>query len=200
MKRTEKSYFTYLILATALVLINCSAAYTQSPYYSLKFSVGDSGTINHNDDYVIDVTSCQFDYDPVIPSGDYWFGRDTSRLDWQNLPDSVLKTISCVNYVKNGSVYENSNQAMVWENIYAIRIVRNSSDTMLIVFPVKIKSFVTFMDLGNIPFKTGIFDLTNDIVYSYNQGLKLEIPVGYNWLPGDRDKGLLNYINQTTRK
>lgn len=199
MKRTNRT-FGLLLAAVCLLFSNFGILYSQSPYYSLKFSVGDSGTINHNDEYVIDVTSCQFDYDPVVPSGDYWFGRDTSRLDWKNLPDSVLKTISCVNFVKNGSVYENSNQAMVWEIIYAIKIVRNSSDTMMIVFPVKIKSFVTFMDLGNVPFKAGIFDLTDDIVYSYNQGLKLEIPVGYNWLPGERDKGLLKSINLTKQK
>lgn len=199
MKRTNRT-FGLLLAAVCLLFSNFGILYSQSPYYSLKFSVGDSGTINHNDEYVIDVTSCQFDYDPVVPSGDYWFGRDTSRLDWKNLPDSVLKTISCVNFVKNGSVYENSNQAMVWEIIYAIKIVRNSSDTMMIVFPVKIKSFVTFMDLGNVTFKAGIFDLTDDIVYSYNQGLKLEIPVGYNWLPGERDKGLLKSINLTKQK
>ncbi|MBL8016744.1 MAG: hypothetical protein JNK43_05695 [Ignavibacteria bacterium] len=199
MKRTNRT-FGLLLAAVCLLFSNFGILYSQSPYYTLKFSVGDSGTINHNDEYVIDVTSCQFDYDPVVPSGDYWFGRDTSRLDWKNLPDSVLKTISCVNFVKNGSVYENSNQAMVWEIIYAIKIVRNSSDTMMIVFPVKIKSFVTFMDLGNVTFKAGIFDLTDDIVYSYNQGLKLEIPVGYNWLPGERDKGLLKSINLTKQK
>lgn len=197
MKRTKKALSIYLILATALVLINCSAAYTQSPYYSLRFSVGDAGNINHNDEYVIDVTTCRFNYDPVVPSGDYWFGRDTSQLDWQNLPDSVLKTISCVNSVINGSAYEHSNQAMVWENIYAIKIVRNSSDTMLIVFPVKIKSFVTFISLGDIPFKRGFFDLTNDIIYSYNQWLRLDIPENYSWLPGEKDKGILNFINLT---
>ncbi len=197
MKRTERVFRFNVVFAIAFALTNCGIIYSQSPYYSIKFSVDDSGTINHNDEYVIDVTTCSFSYDPVIPSGDYWFGKDTSRLNWQDLPDSVLKTMSCRNALVKSAVYESSNQAMVWENIYAIRIVRNSSDTMLIVFPVKIKSFVTFINLGNIPFKAGSYDLTDVIVYSFNQWLKLEIPESYNWLPGDRDKGMLNFINQT---
>lgn len=195
MKRAERVFRLNLIFTIAFVLANCGILYSQSPYYSIKFSVEDSGTINHNDEYVIDVTTCSFSYEPVVPSGDYWFGKDTSLLDWGNLPDSVLKTMSCKNSIVNGLAYESSNQAMVWENIYAIRIVRNLSDTMLIVFPVKIKSFVTFIDLGSIPFKSGIFDLTNDINYTFSQWLKLEIPTGYSWLPGEKDKGILRSIN-----
>lgn len=197
MKRAERVFRLNIFFAIAFALTNCGIIYSQSPFYSIKFSVEDSGTINHNDEYVIDVTTCSFSYDPVITSGDYWFGKDTSLLNWQNLPDSVLKTMSCKNSIVNGSAYESSNQAMVWENIYAIRIVRNLSDTMLIVFPVKIKSFVTFIDLGSIPFKSGIFDLTNDINYTFSQWLRLELPEGYNWLPGGKDKGILNSINLT---
>ncbi len=195
MKRAERVFRLNIFFAIAFALTNSGIIYSQSPFYSIKFSVEDSGTINHNDEYVIDVTTCSFSYDPVITSGDYWFGKDTSQLDWQNLPDSVLKTMSCKNSIVQSTVYESSNQAMVWENIYAIRIVRNSSDTMLIVFPVKIKSFVTFIDLGSIPFKSGIFDLTNDINYTFSQWLKLAIPAGYSWLPGEKDKGILRSIN-----
>ncbi len=189
MKKTDRT-FGLLLAAICLLFSYCGILYSQSPYYTLKFSVRDTGAVDESSSYTTSVTTCRFNYEPVIPSGDYWFGRDTSQLDWQNLPDSLLKTMTCINSEINGPSYESSNQSMVWENIYAIKIVRNSSETMMIVFPVKIKSFVTFMDLGNIPFKTGIFDLTDDIVYSYSEGLRLKVPEGYNWLPGEKDKGL----------
>ena len=79
---------------------------------------------------------------------------------------------------------------MVWENIYAIRITRNFSDTMLIVFPVRIKSFVTHINLGIIPFKTGLYDLTDIITYTFKDWLYLEIPANYKWLPGNNTKGI----------
>lgn len=200
MIKTKSNSSIYLAVVAVILFFNCGMLYTQSPYYTIKFSVGETDKIESSEEYKIELTTCRFDYDPVIPSGDYWFGKDTSVLNWQNLPDSMLKVMSCKNSTVSGSSYNNSNQAMVWENIYAIRIVRNISDTMLIAFPVKVKSFVTFIDLGTIPFKSGFYDLTEVISYTYKEWLYLEIPQNYKWLPEDRSKSILNFINTNKQK
>ena len=189
-----KTIVPLTVIAVFALIFNCFTLYSQSPYFTLSFSVEDEPALNNNADYKIELTTCRFDYDPVIPSGDYWFGKDSSQLNWENLPDSMIKKLSCNTVITDGSHYENSNQSMVWENIYAIKIVRNLSDTMLIVFPVKIKSFVTFIRLGSIPFKTGLYDLTDIISYTFKEWLYLEIPQNYQWLPGNKYNGISKLI------
>ena len=193
MKRVNITISIAVIFVIALIL-NCYTLYSQSPYFTMSFSVEDESTLNVKADYKIEMTTCRFDYDPVIPSGDYWFGKDTSLLNWDNLPDSMIKKLSCNTTETKRAQYENSNQAMVWENIYAIKIIRNLSDTMLIVFPVKLKSFVTYIKLGSIPFKTGLYDLTDIITYTFKEWLYLEIPENYKWLPGSNAKGISKLI------
>lgn len=193
MIKAEKVIYIAVIIGLVLI-VKGEDLYSQSPYYTLSFSIDDESTLNIKADYKIEVTTCRFDYEPIVPSGDYWFGKDTSQLIWENLPDSMIKKLSCNTTETNGAFYENSNQAMVWENIYAIRIVRNLSDTMLIVFPVKIKSFVTYIKLGGIPFKTGLYDLTNIITYTFKEWLYLEIPQNYKWLSGNNTKGISKLI------
>ncbi len=193
MKKAERLiYFTVILLHAFLVKSDC--LYSQSPYFTMSFSIADENSLFNAPDYKIEVITCKFDYAPVVPSGDYWFGKDTSLLNWDNLPDSLIKKLECSTSEIQGSSYENSNQAMVWENIYAIKIVRNLSDTMLTVFPVKIKSFVTYIKLGSIPFKTGLYDLTDIITYTFNEWLYLEIPNNYKWLPGNNTKGISKLI------
>lgn len=181
----------FILFFTTPVLL-----FTQSPYYTISFSIADESSLNITAEYKIDVTTCKFEYTPEVPSGDYWFGKDTSLLDWENLPDSMIMKLSCNTADKTGLKYAYSSQSMVWENIFAIKIVRNNTDTMLIVFPVKIKSFVTYIDLGSIPFITGIFDLTDIISYSFNQWLHIGIPANYKWLLRKGNKGILKIINK----
>lgn len=192
-KRNNVLYFS--IFAVGL-FIHSGMLYSQSPYYSIMFSIRELDRNENINFYKIERTTCQFEYDPLIPSGDYWFGKDTSLLDWANLPDSMISKLSCNSSDLTGLKYEYSSQAMVWENIFAIKIVRNITDTMIIVFPVKIKSFVTYIDLGSILFKTGIYDLTDIITYSFNQWLHIEIPANYKWLPETGNKGILKIINK----
>jgi hypothetical protein len=199
MKKAERLIYLWVI-ASLVLIINSNFLYSQSPYYTINFSVSDEGTINNNADYKIEITTCRFNYDPVIPSGDYWFGKDTSLLNWDNLPDSMIQKLTCSTAETKGSNYEYSNQAMVWENIYAVKIIRNLSDTMFIVFPVKIKSFVTFIKLGVIPFKRGLYDLTETITYTFKEWLYLELPENYKWLPGEKNKGIMNSINLNKQK
>lgn len=193
MKKANKTIPLTVISVLTLVL-NCNILYAQSPYFTMSFSIADENSLYNSPDYKIEVITCKFEYDPVIPSGDYWFGKDTSLLNWDNLPDSLIKKLKCSTAEIQGSSYENSNQAMVWENIYAIKIFRNSTDTMLIVFPVKIKSFVTYIKLGSIPFKTGLYDLTDIITYTFNEWLYLEISNNYKWLQGNNTKGISKLI------
>lgn len=73
MKRVNITISITVILSIALIL-NCYTLYSQSPYFTMSFSVEDESTLNVKADYKIE--TCRFDYDPVIPSGDYWFGKD----------------------------------------------------------------------------------------------------------------------------
>lgn len=193
MKKAEILIYFIVILLLALI-VKSDYLYSQSPYFTMSFSIADENSLNTATEYSIVLTTCRFDYDPVIPSGDYWFGKDTSLLNWENLPDSMINKLSCTSSETAGAQFENSNQAMVWENIYAIKIVRNSADTMLIVFPVKIKSFVTYIKLGSIPFKTGLHNLTDVITYTFKEWLYLEIPPDNKWLPGNNTKGISKLI------
>lgn len=193
MKKTKGS-IPLKVISVLMLFLCISTLFSQSPYFTMSFSISDENSLNTAAEYSIVLTTCRFDYDPVIPSGDYWFGKDTSVLNWENLPDSMIKKLVCSTAETKGSAYENSNQAMIWENIYAIKIVRNSADTMLIVFPVKIKSFVTYIKLGSIPFKTGLHDLTDVVTYTFKEWLYLEIPPDYKWLPGNNTKGISKLI------
>lgn len=167
-----------------LLFLTVSCVYSQSPYYSISLSMAD----NENS-YKITLQTRSFDYDPVVSSGDYWFGKDTSKLNWDNLPDSMYGLIkeTKVN-VQNGNQYKESNQAMIWERIYKFTIVQNNTDTMTIVFPILIKSFVTFIKLENIPFTKGYFELTHDIYYSSDDHLHATLPQTYLWKPTGYDE------------
>jgi len=181
--KTKHQYMIKLYLfITLFMLTYLPASYSQSPYYTLKFSVTESpwGEMNLPA-FDITVETCSFEYKPDVLSGDYWFGKDTSQLNWNNLPDSMYNVLSCIESKKLGDSYDNSNQDMVWENIYKIRIVKNNRDTMTVVYPVLIKSFVTFMDLGKIPFTKGYFELTRDMVYSSDKYLSITLPENYVW-------------------
>lgn len=171
-------YFLSLLVVTSCI-------YAQSPFYSIKFSVVDDEAASHT--YTISRQVCEFDYTPVINSGDYWFGKDTSMLNWNSLPDTMYKLLKCGDEsLGNGMIYENSNQAMVWENIYKFKIIRTgkntgTSDTMTIVFPVLLKSFVTFIKLGTIRFAPGYYEPIYDFKYSYDEYLNIKLPEGYTW-------------------
>lgn len=160
-----------------------SSGYSQSPYFSIKFSVTESPPEKMNlASFEITAENCNFEYEPFVPSGDYWFGRDTSVLDWDNLPESMYSIMSCLQSVSKKDSYESSNQGMIWEHIYKYKIVKNSIDTMIVVFPVLVKSFRTSIDLGAIPFTPGYFEITRDLVYDFNDNvLSVTLPVNYIW-------------------
>lgn len=165
-----------------LFFLLTAAVYSQSPYYSINLSMADNTNA-----YKITLQTCSFNYDPLVGSGDYWFGKDTSKLDWDNLPDSMYGKINCAGDVQNGNAYKDGNQAMVWERIYKFTIVQNNTDTMTIVFPILIKSFVTHIELNGIPFAKGYFELTNEMYYYFDDHLHVTLPETYLWKSGNVD-------------
>ncbi len=167
-----------------IILLSLNIVYAQSPYFSIKFSVIDKDSTQNS--YQIISRECNFNYKPVIRSGDYWFGKDTSALNWDNLPDSMYRLLECSREgITPGMHYENSNQDMVWERIYSFTVIKNKTDSMRIVFPVLIKSFVTFINLGKIYFLPGTyFELINEFDYKSEKGsdyLYLSIPENFVW-------------------
>ncbi|MBZ0201996.1 MAG: hypothetical protein K8I03_03160 [Ignavibacteria bacterium] len=178
-----------------LFLFN-SALLSQSPFYSIKFNVNPSPFAPENASYSVSWQSCEFDYDPVIPSGNYWFGNDTSALSWSNLPDSFYGKVTCSNPDTGYSqAFEVSNQAMMWEKFLKFTITKTypengSSSTMIIVFPVLIRAFVTYIDLGQFFFNEGYFELTDDIVYKIDdkKHVHLSLPKNYSWKKIDIEK------------
>lgn len=154
--------------------------FSQSPYYSIQFSVKD---IDGSKITSITQKICHFEYTPVIPSGDYWFGKDTSQLNWGNLPDSMYSKLKCGSEsMVNSAEFKDANQGMVWENIYKFTVINSNGDTMIIVFPVIMKSFVTTIKLNDISFRKGYYELINGILYRYDtNNLYMELPDNYKW-------------------
>ncbi len=175
-----------------LILLNIltGSLFSQTPYYSLKLNITDTETKDYI--YLIKEHVCKFDYKPVIRSGDYWFGKDTSTLNWKSLPDSMYNSLSCKKVTEvEGKNFKNGNQQMIWEHIFSLTITRQIADskidelvkydTMIIVFPVLLKSFVTYIDLGAIEFNKGYYELIDEFVYDPNDWLKITLPKDHKW-------------------
>lgn len=172
-----------ILFSFVLMIASTGSNFAQSPYFSIKFTVTESPPEKMNlASYEITAETCNFEYKPFVPSGDYWFGRDTSVLNWDNLPDSMYSIMSCMQNVTKKDSYEQSNQGMIWEHIYKYKIVKNNTDTMIVVFPVLVKSFRTSIDLDVIPFTTGYFEISKDLVYNFNDhDLSVTLPESYTW-------------------
>ncbi len=163
---------------------------SQTPYYSIKFNLTDSSKESYL--YSIKEHVCEFDYKPVVRSGNYWFGKDTSTLNWNSLPDTIYNTLSCKKVAEvEGKNFKHGNQQMIWENIFSLTITRQKADrktdelvkydTMIIVFPVLIKSFVTYFDLGTIAFNKGYYEIIDEFIYDTNDWLKITLPPDLKW-------------------
>jgi hypothetical protein len=175
------------ILSLIIFIISFSpAAFSQSPYYSMKVSIKQEPGDNYTYRYFH--TICQ----PKEWStrGDT-FDHDTSRLSWDNLSIEYLSGLECKDLEsESDSIYFYGNQMMVYENIMKVTVVRSgagAADTMRMIFPVKIKSFVTYINITNIPFYNKTYDLTNDMEYSI-KGMYLSIKpaADYEWIPGGK--------------
>ena len=178
---------TLIIFLFSLINYNL---YAQSPYSSVKFELSDTSQKNYI--YTVNEYICSFNYEPVVPSGDYWFGKDTSTLNWKSLPDSLVNSISVKKISSaKGKTFEYGNQQMIWEHIITLTITRQNIDlkndepaiydTMVVVMLVLLKSFVTYIDLGTIPFNKGYYELLEGFVYDWSDWLKISLPAVINW-------------------
>jgi hypothetical protein len=182
MKKTIH-FFPGLLLLFILPYITSS----QTPYCSIKFTILDAPeNENPAGTFAITEKMCEFNYKPVVPSGDYWFGRDTSVLNWNNLSDTMYALLKCKEKTQNSPVIDYSVQHMSWEKIFQYKIVRKNFsgtlDTMTIIFPILVKGFVTYFDIGNILYKPGYYELIKDIEYTAStSGVTLSFPGNYIW-------------------
>lgn len=152
-------------------------SFAQSPSLSVRLKMANPRSVN----YKIEMKICK----PVHASAvnDY-FKNETSTLNFKILR---ADEIDCGNYMlsyentKNGNSYYYSNQVFAWEKVLIWRITNEPASTaksMYIILPVKMKSFVTSIQLSEIKFQAGKFiwiDETGIIDENKHQLLKLSL-------------------------
>ena len=114
-----------------------------------------------------------------------------SKIDWNNLPDEISKSIICEDVdkvIKKGYItdYYFSKLGFVYENIFKINIYRDKCgkyDTMVVSFPVIISSFFTDIDFGKLYFYPGDYNLTDKIDYEMKDNSFLTLKPKENVLP-----------------
>ena len=155
----------------------------QTPSFSLKFKLEE--LMYHGIDsvstYTISLGLCEFRNVKI----DY--SHDTSDIDWNNLPDTLhfrnVGTLTGKSYILDFNI---RNHDYAFENIYKINIYREKGgeyDTMIIWFPVKMRSFVTFIDFGKIYFVPGYYNLAGKLIYFIDKNNYLQITLQENTLP-----------------
>jgi hypothetical protein len=163
------------ILSLLFILICFSSlSFSQTPSFSVEFRLEE--IMYHGDTcnstYTISLERCKF-YDADIK-----YTQDTSRIDWKNLPEDISRKMSCkeISNRENKSYitdYYYQNHDYAFENLIKINIYREKcakSDTMSIIFPIRISSFVTMVKFGILYFYPGRYDLTDDMEYIKNSG------------------------------
>ncbi len=135
----------------------CGTANAQSPYLSVNVKLDSALTASIQ--YKIEMRICK----PVNGSevNDY-FSNEESSIAFKALKDS---DITCGEYIDNYEQKYNSytfyyaSQVFAWEKIIVWKITNASSrdwkKPMYIILPVKIKSFITRIEIKDIGFQTG---------------------------------------------
>jgi hypothetical protein len=174
------------ILAFCIFCISTIAA-PQTPSVSIKFNLQEIMYHGENSlsKYSVYIERCRF-RENVIK-----FSHDTSTVDWKNLTEEIKSKMLCENVYKvfkEGYVIDCyfRNHDFAFEYTYKIKIYREKSgnkDSMLVFFPIKISSFVTMVEFGVLYYSPGVFDLTDDMEYSLDNGSHLIIKPKDNALP-----------------
>ena len=166
-----KTIFTILFL-----FMSCTIVFAQSPQVDIKFRFEE--IMYHGDTcesvYTVVQERCLLLNPPVIKE---YIKHDTSKINWKNTSNILLKSYACMQndsqvhkaYVFN---YKYSGHEYVYENIFRFTIVRQkcgNSDTMRFIFPVKISSFVTYIDLGKVYFSPHDYDFTDNFIYNIDE-------------------------------
>ena len=132
----------------------CQDISAQSPGLIIHFDVDSLKA--EGSDFKIEMKFCE----PVkrTQSKNY-FTNDSSAIDFKRLTEN---DISCENYIQNDNNNANhyyfSNQVFAWEKIIIWKIsLASGKEPMYVILPVKIKSFVTFIDVKDLVFQPGKF-------------------------------------------
>jgi len=175
----------------------CYAALAQSPGLTVKLAIDSvkAGGVH----FKIEMKFCE----PLKRSKmSGYFTNDRSAINFNKLTE---KDITCVDYIDNDEVkrpfykYRFSNQVFAWEKIIVWKISASTRDwrePMYLILPVKIKSFVTFIEINNVEFEAGKYiwlDEEGEIITDKSQHLKVSLT---NRKGVDTDKcALKNILN-----
>lgn len=123
---------------------------------------------------------------PVYSSGNRdLFTFDTPVVEWENVTRDQLGDYSCHEpEYGTGESFSYSRYFPAYEGIVNVRITRkghNTADTMMIVFPIKILAFMTSIDLTEIEFREGMYDLTNAMDYKVDRYLIMKVKQDPVW-------------------
>jgi len=172
-----------IILTFILFLSMYLPSLAQTPSFSFKFRLEElmSHGIDSESTYTIDMEKCEFREEKI----DY--SHDTSDIDWNNLPDILhYKSVGILTRKSYVLDFNLRNHDYVFENIFIINIYREKGgeyDTMKISLPIKMKSFVTFIDFGKIYFVPGYYNLADKLIYFIDESSYLQITIQENALP-----------------
>ena len=141
-----------LLIVCAIII--SSNAFAQSPSLSTTLKMNVSGSFK----YKIAMKICE----PVKASaGNGYFNHDTSAINFKNLKSAEIKCeayISSYDGENDFNKYYYSNQVFAWEKIIIWKISDWSSrgwhQPMYIIMPIKMKSFVTQIELNDISFES----------------------------------------------
>ena len=170
-------------LAFILFLSMYLPSLAQTPSFSFKFRLEElmSHGIDSESTYNIELDKCEFREVTIN------FSHDTSDVDWNYLPDTShcksTGTLTGKSYILDFNL---RNHDYAFENFYIINIYREKGgeyDTMKISFPIKMRSFVTFIDFGKIYFVPGYYNLADKMIYFIDEKSYLQITLQENALP-----------------
>ncbi|MFA5405307.1 MAG: hypothetical protein WC358_10270 [Ignavibacteria bacterium] len=176
-------------ILSLLFILNCfnSLSFSQSPSFSVKFRLEeimyDDDTFNSK--YTVILERSRYN------EADINYRQDTSKIDWKNLPYEISKDLNSkiIYKVENNSFVTDfyyHNQDYAFEYLVSIRIFRekcNKYDTMDLKFPIIISSFVTMVNFGTLYFYPGMYDLTDNMIYTKDVNNYLQIKPKVNILP-----------------
>lgn len=170
-------------LSLFLILIPSQIIKAQSPYFRVNISAQEN-----NSTYPV---FYNYEFKLFLPENWSTEGSisepETSLLDLTNLSSefySNLRTLILQSESDKFFIY--GNQLMPYEGIGNITITRTrnkESDTMRLVFFISRKAFITFLNLKDIEFIPGLYDITNSLDYIYESDSKLLISLisNYKW-------------------
>ena len=145
-------------LLFVLVFFYCHGAFAQSPGLIVNLTMDsiETGAVH----FKIEMKICE----PVSGSAiNGYFTNDRSTIDFKKLTE---KDITCGRYIDNYETaypfyyFHYGNQVFAWEKIIVWKIsasTRDWKEPMYVILPVKIKSFVTFIEINNVEFEAGKF-------------------------------------------